>query len=181
MTILANVAIPSVVTHIIAMVILLLPVVLIEAGILARRHSIGYREAVDLALIANSRSTFVGLPLGYVCALAGVIPAGIFAVFLPEDIGSIIAVFLGSSVLHGGTIPHELDEVGFYVGTLLIMIPYYLITLRVERKAIAKVKSDWDAERLWSTVRIMNRVTYLLLAIPIVVGAIWAGLKLTGV
>ena len=53
MGLLANVAIPTVAGHIIVMVILLIPIALIEAIVLSRRHILGYAESVRLSLRAN--------------------------------------------------------------------------------------------------------------------------------
>ena len=119
----------------------------------------------------------MGLPLGYVLAFLGVIPAGLFATLLPHKIGSLTGLILVNTLGHGGTIPSAADEAGYFLGTLLVMIPYFLVTLRVERKYIAKLRVDLDNPRLTTTVRIMNAITYWLLAIPIVAGAINAVMK----
>ena len=97
---------------------------------------------------------------------------------LPERIGSAIGVVLFNVIGRGGTRPNELDEVGFFLGTLLVMVPYFLVTLRIERKVIAKRKPELDTPELTKTVRIMNDITYGLLAIPVVVGAVRAVMKL---
>jgi hypothetical protein len=178
MIILANVMIPTVAEHVVIMLILLLPVVMIEAVVLAKRHLLKYTESFRLTLRANLRSTVVGLPLGYIFALAGVIPAGLFATILPERLGSLIGTILFNAVGHGGTIPSELDEVGYFLGTLLVMIPYFLVTLRLERKSLAKQKPELNTPALPTTVRIMNDITYGLLLIPILIGAVHAVIKL---
>ena len=75
-----------------------------------------------------------------------------------------VGVILFNAIGHGGTVPSRLDGVGFYLGTLLALVPYFLITLRIERKQIAKMRSDLDGPRLTATVRIMNDITYGLLS-----------------
>jgi hypothetical protein len=62
-------------------------------------------------------------------------------------------------------------------GTLLVMLPYFLVTLRVERKYLIKRKPELDTPALTTTVRIMNDITYGILAIPIVMGAVHATMK----
>ena len=178
MIVLANVMIPTVAEHVVIMLVLLIPVALIEGVVLARRHVLKYGESFRLALRANLVSTFVGLPLGYVFALAGFIPAGLFVSLLPERIESVIGVILSGALYHGGTAPSELDEVGFFLGTLLVMIPYFLVTIRVERKVLMKRKPDLDIPALKTTVRIMNDITYGLLALPIAMGAVRAVMRL---
>lgn len=178
MFVLANVMIPSVVGHIFVMLVLLIPIVLIEAIVLCRRHLVKYAEALSLSLRANLSSTFAGIPLGYVFAFVGVIPAGLFAMLLPERIESAVGVILGNVLAYGAIRPSELDEVGFYLGTLIVMIPYFLVTLWIERRVIAKRRKDLDAQALATTVRIMNDITYGLIALPVVVGAIRAVMRL---
>jgi len=162
MGLLANVAIPTVAGHIVVMVVLLIPVALIEAVVLSQRHGLGYGESIGLSLRANVRSTFVGLPMGYVFALAGIIPAGIFAGLLPGSVRSPIQAILLSAVLAGGVHPSnaQLASVALLLGTLLAMIPYFLITLRIERQVIVKHRPDLDSPRLQATVRIMHDITY---------------------
>lgn len=177
MIILANVVLPSVAEHVIIMLVLLVPITLIEAVVIMRRHLLRYMESFKLSLCANLRSTLIGLPLGYIFAILGIIPAGLFAMLLPKNIESAIGVILGNVVLHGGTIPNKLDEIGFYIGTLLVMIPYFIITLRIERKVIVKKKTELDTPVLTKTVWIMNGITYGLLVIPVAVGTIHAAIK----
>jgi len=179
MVIPANVMIPTVAEHIVLMLILVIPVVLVEAAVLSGRHPVEYAESFSLVLRANLRSTLVGLPLGYLFALAGIIPAGLFAALLPERIGSVIGAILFQTLWHGGTIPNELDEVGFFLGTLLSMIPYFLVTLRVEWKYLIKRKAELNTPGFSVTVKIMNGITYGLLSLPFVIGATRAVIRLS--
>jgi hypothetical protein len=177
MIILANVMIPTIAEHIIIMLILLVPVSFIEAIILALRHVLKYRESLKLSFYANIKSTLIGLPIGYAFAFIGLIPAGIFASILPKNIGSVIGNIFLKAVAHGGTIPSKFDEIGFYLGILLVMIPYYFVTIRIERKVIVKYKAELNTPSLTRTVWIMNGITYGLLAIPVVYGATGAVTK----
>jgi hypothetical protein len=178
MVIFSNVLIPTVAEHVVIMLILLVPVVLIEAVVLARRHRLKYGESFGLTFQANLRSTLVGLPLGYLFALCGIIPAGLFAALLPEHLGSLVSIILFNAVGRGGSIPGELDEVGYFLGTLLVLIPYFYATLRVERKYLVKRKPGLSTPALLTTVRIMNDITYGILMIPIVVGSVFAVIRL---
>jgi hypothetical protein len=177
MTVLANVMIPTIAEHVVIMLVLLIPVTMIEAVVIMRRHFLKYPESLKLSFLANLISTIVGLPIGYVFALLGIIPAGLFTMLLPKNIGSAIGIILGNAIFRGGTIPNKLDEVGFYLGTLIVMVPYFLVTLLIERKVIAKHKPELDTPVLTKTVLIMNSITYGLLALPVVIGAINAVIK----
>ena len=172
MNVFANVVIPSIAGHVIVMVILLVPIAWIESLVLALRHELPYGTALGLSFVANLKSTVIGLPIGYALALLGIIPAGVFASFLPERIKSVIGVILMNALAYGGTVPTNVDELGFCLGTLLMMIPYFLVTLRLERQAIVKLRPDLDTARLTTTVRIMHDITYGLLAIPLVIAGV---------
>jgi hypothetical protein len=174
MFVLANVMLPSIAEYLGFMFVLLLPIALIEAVVLSRRHLLAYRDSFVLSLRANWRSTVIGLPLGYALAVVGIIPAGLFVSLLPAETGSAIGAILFNALGHGGTIPGEFNEVGYFLGTLLVMVPYFLVTLRIERTHIAKLRKDLDGPRLTTTVRLMNDITYVLLATPIVIGAVKA-------
>ncbi len=123
-------------------------------------------------------SDLVGLPLGYLFAWLGIIPAGLFAAMLPESVSSPISQILFNVVGHGGMVPSKYDAIAYYLGTLLVMIPYFVVTLRVERRVIIKRKPGIDAAALSVTVRLMNSITYALLALPVIVGAFRAWLRL---
>jgi hypothetical protein len=172
--ILANVAIPTVAEHIIIMLMLLAPVAMIEAAVLARRHSLTCKKSLSLSFFANLWSTFVGLGIGYVLALVGLIPAGIFAEFIPGQAGSLISNIIWNVSFHGGAIPNKFDEVGYYLGTLLVMIPYLIATIYVEYRVITRRNSELNTAKLKKTIRIMNCITYSLLVIPVIIKTITA-------
>ena len=178
MVVLANVIIPSIAEHLSVMLILLVPIALIEAIVLTRRHLLLYWDAFLLALRANWRSTVVGLPLGYLFAALGIIPVGLFASFLPAQVDSLIGVVLFNVLGHGGMAPNKFAEIGYFLGTLLAMIPYFLVTIRIERMRISKLKKDLDEARLAKTVCLMNGITYALLAMPVIAGAVIAATRL---
>ena len=180
MGILANLAIPTVAGHVFVMVILLIPIALIEAIVLSRRHALPCDESARLSLWANLKSTVIGLPMGYFFAWLGIVPAGFFAGMLPEPIRRPIHIILSNALLTGGMQPMDehVEEMAFCLGTLLVMIPYFLVTLHVERKVIAKRRPDLNTPALRTTVRIMNDITYGLLVVLVVIGAIQAWIKL---
>jgi hypothetical protein len=172
MIVFANVMFPSIAAHVVVMLLLLGPITYLEGLVLSRRHTLKLSDSLGLSFQANLRSTVIGLPLGYCFAMVGIIPAGVFAALLPQQTGSVVGKILFHALGIGGTIPSKADEFGFYVGTLIVMIPYYLVTIRVERKCLAKLRPELDNACLTTTVRIMNDLTYGLLAIALVVGAI---------
>lgn len=163
----ANVMLPSVAGHMLVLVVLLLPIALIEAAVLARMLMLKYGRAFNLSLSANSRSTLVGLPLGYLCALVGVIPAGMFALLLPKNVSSPIGCVLFHMISTGGAPPSRYDDLGFCLGTLILMVPYFFLTLREERRSILNAEKDLDPVLVRRAVFRMNAVTYAMLAIPL--------------
>jgi len=171
MILISNVMIPTIAGHIVVMLGLLIPVALIEAIVIARRHALPYKRSFGVALVANVYSTIVGIPLGYLFAFLGLIPVGMFTNIMPDRVGSVLRETLFHAVAYGGTVPSELDRIGMFLGTLLVMIPYYLVTVDVETTCLKHKLVD-DPSDLRLTVGIMNAVTYGLIAVPVVVGAV---------
>jgi hypothetical protein len=177
---LGNVMLPTVAGHVVVMLVLLPVIAAIEAVVIARRHPLPYGRSFNLSLRANLRSTLIGIPLGYLFAFLGVIPAGMFALIpgIPKETKSLFGHILYGGMFIGGTVPSRYDSLGFFAGTILLMIPYYFITVRVEKKAIARLQANLVPARLNGTAYLMNAVTYGLLAVPVFIGGIHALLAL---
>jgi hypothetical protein len=178
--IIGNVMIPTLAGHIVVLLALLAPISMIEAVVLTWMCRTTLWPTIGLSLGANFRSTLVGVPLGYLLALAGIIPAGLFSGLLPKHLGVPIGHVLGGAIAIGGTIPNRYDELGYAVGTLLVMIPYFFVTRRVERKYILAHRPNLDPPLVARAVNRMNLITYALLAVPVVWKTVQAVTKLTG-
>jgi hypothetical protein len=113
---------------------------------------------------ANWRSTIAGLPAGWLMALAGLIPAGILASFLPAPYRNPSYQIIAFATFTGGTIPTRFSVIAMAAGNLLILIPYYFATVRIERAVVEARHPEIPPAQIASAVRWMNRTTYAMLA-----------------
>jgi hypothetical protein len=162
---LANVALPSFVDHWVLFVIILPLVAAIEAIVLSRLLMIPFGESFDTAMRANWRSTLVGIPVGWCMALAGLIPAGILAALLPPHYGDPVFQIIAFTALTGGMIPSKFTMIAMAAGNLLILIPYYFASVRVERRVVENRHPEVDRKLIGFAARTMNQITYSVLAL----------------
>lgn len=162
---LANIALPSFIGHEILFVILLPLVATIEAVVLAAVLKTSPANSFVTAAHANWRSTVAGLPLGWGMALMGLIPAGILAYFLPTPYRDPSFQIIAFTALTGGIIPTRFTMIAMAAGNLIILVPYYFVTVRVERKVVEARHPEVDPKRVTFAVCWMNRITYAMLAL----------------
>ena len=164
---LANVALPSFLGHWVVFTILLPLVAIVEGIVLKRVLKLEFVESLNTAISANWRSTIVGLPAGWLLAFVGLVPAGILAYFLPVNYRDPAFQIIAFTTLTGGVIPSKYNMVALAAGNLLILMPYYVATVRVERKKVEELHPDIDPEQIALAVRLMNRITYSILAVEV--------------
>jgi len=162
---LANVALPSFIGHWIVFIILLPLVATVEAVVLARLLGIKPVESFVTSAKANWRSTIAGLPAGWCMALWGLVPAGILAYFLPAPYREPAYQIIAFTALTGGIIPTRFSMIAMAVACLLLLVPYYIATVRVERKVIEARHPEIDPKQVAVAVRWANRLSYSLLAL----------------
>ncbi|HSG70719.1 MAG TPA: hypothetical protein VLA12_09915, partial [Planctomycetaceae bacterium] len=112
---------------------------------------------------ANWRSTLVGLPAGWCMAFVGLVPAGMLVAVLPpayREPGFQIVAF---TAFTGGVIPSEFSMIAMATGNLIILVPYYIASVRVERQVVETRHPEIEQARIASAVRSMNRITYAVL------------------
>jgi hypothetical protein len=161
---LANCALPSFIGHWIVFIILLPLVATIEAIVLSRLLRIKPIESFATSAAANWRSAIAGLPAGWCMALAGVIPTGVLAYFLPPPYRDPAFQIIAFTALTGGLIPTEFSMIAMAVACLILLVPYYVATVRVEKKVVAARHPGIDPKRVAKAVRCAHRLSYSLLA-----------------
>lgn len=171
----ANVALPSFIWHWIIFVLLLPLVVGIEAIVLRRVLNTTFGQSLATAVSANVRSTLVGLPAGWCMAFVGLIPAGALAALLPSAYRDPAYQIVAFTVFTGGAIPNSFSQIAMAAGNLVILIPYYIYTIRFERKVVEARHPKLEPSRVAFAVRSMNRITYAALAL-IVLGFLLAAI-----
>jgi hypothetical protein len=162
---LADIALPSFIGHWIVFIILLPLVATVEAVVLGRMLGLKPIESFVTSAKANWRSTIAGLPVGWCMALAGLIPAGMLAYFLPAPYRDPAFQIIAFTVLTGGIIPTRFSMIAMSVACLVLLVPYYIATVRVERKVVAARHPEIAPERVAVAVRWANRLSYSLLAL----------------
>ena len=162
---LANCALPSFIGHWVVFIILLPLVATIEAVVLARLLRRRPSESFVTSAEANWRSTIAGLPAGWCMALAGLIPAGILAYFLPAPYRDPAFQIIAFTAFTGGMIPTKFSMIAMAAASLILLVPYYIATVRVERKVVEARHPEIDPKRIAVAVRWAHRLTYSVLAL----------------
>ena len=161
--ILANIAIPTVVPHMLAAAILLPAVALIEAVIIRRSLLPAYWPSFRTALGANWRSTLVGLPLGYLFASIGAIPAGMFTGMIPTDSQELFMTTLFQTLFVGGIIPNPSIPLAMAIGLVVVLIPYYFASVIVEQRYMIRHLPELEPILIKRVAWKMNILTYTCL------------------
>jgi hypothetical protein len=161
---LANIALPSFIGHWVVFIILLPLVATVEAVVLARLLGIKPIESFITSAKANWRSTIVGIPAGWCMALAGLVPAGILAFFLPAPYRDPATQIIAFTAFTGGLIPNSFTTIAMAVACLLLLVPYYVATVRVERKVVEARHPEIDPKHVAVAVRWANGLSYSMLA-----------------
>jgi hypothetical protein len=137
----------------------------IEAVVLARLLQIQPFESFVTSAKANWRSTIAGLPAGWCMALAGLIPAGVLAYFLPPPYRDPAFQIIAFTAVTGGIIPTRFSMIAMAAASLILLVPYYVATVRVERKAVEARHPEIDPKQVAVAVRWANRLSYSVLAL----------------
>jgi hypothetical protein len=61
-------------------------------------------------------------------------------------------------------IPSKFSMIAIATSNLLLLIPYYVVTVRIEQKIVASRHPEIDPKRIAFAARLMNRITYAILA-----------------
>ncbi len=157
---LANIAIPTVVPHMLAAAIVLPLVALIEAVIIRRALLPAYLPSFRTALGANWRSTLVGLPLGYLLAAIGSIPAGMFTGMIPNESRQLYKTTLFQTFMVGGIIPNPSIPLAMAIGLVVVLIPYFFASVIVERRYMIRHLPESDPILIKRVAWRMNLLTY---------------------
>lgn len=165
---LANVALPSFIGHWVVFIILLPFVAAVEAVVLARLLGINGAESLVTSAKANWRSTIVGLPAGWCMALAGLIPAGVLTYLLPAPYRDPAFQIIAFTAFTGGFIPTRFSGIAMAAASLVVLVPYYFATVRVERKVVEARHPEIDPQRVAVAVRWANRLSYFVLSLLVV-------------
>lgn len=159
--VLANAGVPMLFVQWPVMVLALIPILLVEAGLLRWRLALPLENCIRGSLIANLVSTFVGIPLTWIGLVCAEFAAGTDRYFAVETpLQRIVAVTLQAPWLG----PHE-HELRWMVpaASLVLLIPFLATSVIVEGLILTRLWRDLPRRRVWAAALMANGVSYGLL------------------
>jgi hypothetical protein len=174
----ADAGIPMIALTLPAMLLLLIPVVVIEAFLCKKWLGLSTRDAVRSNAIANLTSTLIGIPVAWAIMFGLEIGAGGLVSKTPAiaDSKSPIAqviMFVLSSAWIGGAEGHEWI---IPCAVLVLLVPFFFASYGVEYLVIKQMlgmpegnPSNLTSRRIRVAVRNSNLVTYAIMATATVV------------
>jgi len=126
---------------------------------------LSYSESYRHALNANWKSTIAGIPLAWLLWIAGLIPIsmGLAAVGL-EAHPAVVSTAM-QTAFFGGMMPTEWMNVGSAAAWIVMLIPFWMGSVWIERRTLAKRLPDRDPSQISSAVVRGNLASYSIFLI----------------
>lgn len=162
---LANIALPSFLPHSFATLVGLFVIAGIEGWFVMRIVRVGYAESYRHALSANLMSTLIGIPFAWVLWIVGLIPIsmGLSALGL-EAHPAVVSTFMQTAVF-GGMMPTEWMHVGGAVAWMVMLIPFWMGSVWMERQVMIKRLPDREDSKITKAVVCGNLASYSIFLI----------------
>jgi hypothetical protein len=87
------------------------------------------------------------------------------AYFLPAPYRDPAFQIIAITAFTGGMIPTKFSMIAMAAASLILLVPYYIATVRVERKVVEARHPEIDPKRIAVAVRWAHRLTYSVLAL----------------
>lgn len=162
---LANVALPSFLPHSFATLIGIFVIAAIEGWFVMRILHLAYAESYRHALKANWMSTIAGIPFAWLLWLVGLIPISIAL----SAIGVKSHPVVDSTMLHTtffiGMIPNEWMNVGRAAALVVMLIPFWMGSVWIERRTLVKRLPGYERSRISKAVVCANLASYSIFLI----------------
>jgi hypothetical protein len=180
---LADAGVPMIFLTFPVTVMLLLPVILVEAWFLRKWLALGVWEAGKLSAIANIASTLLGVPAAWAVMLCVEFGVGWSVTKIPsvsqasEKWNSPIATVVGTLLSAAWLGP---DEKNLYwmvpVAVLALMVPTFFASVWIEAFIVEKMAGGIEegATNIRIAVRNANLISYSLLAVATVVWLLYS-------
>ncbi|WP_193211893.1 hypothetical protein [Luteolibacter marinus] len=159
---LANVALPSFLPHSAATAIGLLVIGLIEGFFLTRALKQPFADSYLLALRANWNSTIIGIPVAWVLWIGGLIPVSWLAARAGIEVHPLVTSSTIQSAMWGGLIPTEWTGVGHAIGSLVLLVPFCLGSIWIERRTLCRHLPEADRSAIRRAVIQGNLASYAI-------------------
>jgi len=166
----ANAGVPMIGVVYPGMGILLIPVIVVEVGVLRRRLETPLRRTVAMVTISNLVSTVLGVPLTWAVLLMMQAVTGGGGANGPSFdtlAGKVLAVTWQAPWM----MPYESDVYWMIpVAALVLLVPFFFASWLIEFLVSRLFLRDFDKTALRRSVMVANLVSYALLAGVILVG-----------
>lgn len=177
----ANVGIPTIFVSLPLQIVALGPVIFIEAWVVYRAlHQVSFRDVLYTTTKANFLTTFLGIPVTWL--LVALMELGGFYIYehfghgwaANAPIAKILNAMMTPLVLMGywGVVgPHY--RWAYIASLVLLLIPFYVISWRIEYWVFKKIWKDKDPEyQLKRAVRLANRISYGIICMVLIIWAV---------
>ena len=170
--ILANVGIPSFLPHFSLMLVGLFIVTAVETVTLRKVLGQPWWASYRATLTANLYSTLVGLPFAWMLILFGLVGTSMLASLTPLKDSDFLGAFLSEMAFNGGSVPGFSTELSRACAALVLLIPFYFMSVWIERRHLQKKFSELDRAVLGRAVRRMNLHSYSIFLVLRLVGLV---------
>lgn len=157
----ADMGLPTIVIFMPYMVLAFIPIIIIETIVIVKMLSMAVKRASLAVLLANSLSTFIGIPVAWLLLFLIQIGSNInvSSNSLPDWI------FPFYYVLQAPFLVGRQNEPTITLAMLILLIPFFYLSWKIETWIIYKMNVSLDRKRVSTACFRANQITYLLLAI----------------
>lgn len=161
---LANIGLPMLPAQGVLMIAALIPVILIEAAIVAKRQSITYANSFGGIAAANLVSTLAGVPLAWGLMLliqcAGVLVGE--PLLVNRDSPAVMAAYV---ILNAAWLAPDEEHMAWMlpIALAVMMMPSYFVSVCIEYMVCKRIWKPAEPKEIWNTLRIANGATYGML------------------
>ena len=168
----ADAGVPMIFVTLPGAAIALVPVILVEAFVLARRLRAGWWSCTNSSAIANLVSSFLGIPCAWILlAVAQILSGGDQAYGLDSRWHRFLAVSWQAPWL----IPYENDLWWMVPSAMLVLlVPFFVVSVVTEYHVIRRMLPAPSARDLRAGVVQANAWSYAGLAIVLLLMLVWA-------
>jgi hypothetical protein len=159
----ADAGVPMIFITLPGMLAALLPIIVVETLVLARRLALPSRTVVKAAAASNAASTLVGIPVAWlVLVVLQMVTGGGGAYGISTPIKKLLAVTWQAPWL----IPYESDlDWMIPAATGFLLVPFFLASWSIELRVNRWMLPDAERSRLRAATWDANLVSYVLLAV----------------
>jgi len=159
---LANGVIPAFFPHSLATLLCLVAIAAIEGWFVRRHLHLSFATSYRHSFWANFMSTIAGIPIAWLLWVIGLIPVMAGTSLIGIDLHPGVEYTLLGTVWFGGgfSITSEWGHVGASAGWILMLVPYWLGSVWIERRTLTKLLPGCNLSELSKAVIRGNLATY---------------------